>query len=1159
MDSKNQLAKKYKKLDHREHVLQRPNMYIGNVDQDTCLTWVLSDTEENKMIQKELTYVPGLYKIFDEILVNAIDHSIRLKMNKEDGSTVNLVKNIKVNIEQDTGYIEVYNDGDGIDIEKHPEHHIYIPELIFGHLLTSTNYDDKKERVIGGMNGLGAKACNIFSKHFVVETVDSKRKKLYKQEFCDNMSKRDDPKITSCAKKPYTLFRFLPDYEKFKMKSLSKDMYDLMVKRVYDACAVTEGDVNVYLNDKKLDYKNFEKYVDLYLGSKSEHCRVYEKIDDRWEVVASFNDEGGFQQISFVNGIWTIRGGKHVDYICNQLLKKLIDIAQKKKKDLSIKPQYIKDNLILFLKSTIVNPNFDSQTKETLTTPFSKFGSKPEISDKFVEKMYKSGIIEKAINIGTLLDTKTAKKTDGKKKSTITGIPSLDDANWAGTSKSRECTLILTEGLSAKTMAIAGISVVGRDKWGVFPLRGKVMNVKDTAAKKIYENQEIANLKKILGLESGREYESLDDLRYGRVMLMTDQDTDGSHIKGLIFNLFHSLWPSLMRTDGFEFICSMLTPIVKVFKGKDIKKFYSLPDFESWRKDNNNGNGWTVKYYKGLGTSTEQEAIEYFTQMKNVTYKWTTTGEKSSPSDESMDLAFNKSRADDRKEWLANYNRTDVVDYRDTEVSYEDFINKELIHFSNYDLERSIPSMCDGFKVSQRKILYGCLKKPLWEKEIRVAQLASYVSETSAYHHGEASLQMAITGMAQDFVGSNNINLLRPNGQFGTRIHGGKDASSPRYIYTLLHPLTKVIFNKDDNDILKHLDDDGFPVEPEFYLPIIPMILVNGTVGIGTGFSTNIPCYNPKDIVETIKNILNGKEVDYMNKENDLKPYYHGFQGKIDKLNGKWHSRGCYNRSTATKVEITELPVGVWTADFKELLEDMVSDKEGKYKNFPLKSYESHYSAQKVKFVLHFTSSASLETLMKTDDNGLTKLETELKLCTTKTLGTTNMYAFNEKGQITKFETAKHIIYEFVHMRMIYYKKRKEQQLDRLGKEINKLNNKIRFVLDVISNKIAVYKMKKVELEERLKELEFDMYDNSYDYLTKIPIYNFTTDKVKELQDEIKNKEVTIAELETLTESHMWMTDIEEFEKVYTSYIEERNKKNDEKGKGKISKYLKSS
>lgn len=1137
------IADKYQKLEQREHILVKPSMYIGSVEEDTYDVWVLdSESGDCKMVKKTIKYVPGLFKIFDEILVNAIDHSVRLKGLKDEDAKVNLVKNIKVKIDKQTGVIELFNDGDGIEIVKHPEHDMYIPQLIFGNLLTSTNYDDTQERLVGGTNGIGSKACNIFSKWFEVETVDATRKLQYTQKFEDNMSKTNEPQISKYTKKPYTIIRFQPDYERFGLKSLSTDMYQIMKKRVYDACAVTDNDINIFFDDVKLDYKNFEKYVDLYIGSKDAHTRVHEKINERWEIVASYNNFNGFEQVSFVNGIWTIKGGKHVDYILNQITKKLTEMISKKKKDVSVKPQTIRDNLILFVRSTIVNPAFDSQSKETLTTPQTKFGSKAEVSDKFIDKLYKSGIVEKILEISEMNETKKLQKTDGKKRNVIKGIHKLDDANWAGTSKSAECTLILTEGDSAKTMVLAGLSQVGRDRYGVFPLKGKVMNVKDTSVKKISDNEEITNLKKIIGLEANKNYETIDDLRYGRIMLITDADTDGSHIKGLVFNLFHTLWPSLIKTN--KFMVSMITPIVKAIHTsgkKDTLSFYCLTDYDNWKKaqdEQGTMKEWKIKYYKGLGTSTNEEAQDYFKVLKTVKYKYS-----EEQSDESLDLAFNKKKADERKAWLSQYNRQEILDYNRDEVSYEDFINKELIHFSNYDVERSIPSIVDGFKVSQRKIMFGCFKRNLVSNEIRVAQLASYVSENACYHHGEASLQAAITSLAQNFVGANNINVLKPNGQFGTRVQGGKDAGAPRYIYTLLNDITSTIFNKQDNGVLNYLDDDGVGVEPEYYVPIVPMVLINGAIGIGTGFSTNIPSYNPEDILYVLRCLLNDEE---MIPDYDLKPWYLGFQGQIEKTNGKYVSKGCYNKLSATKIEVTELPVGFWTEDFKILLEDML-DKN-------LKQYESYYTDKKVNFVLHFPNADVLNSYMEVESNGYTKFENEFKLVSSKNLSTTNMYLYNSRGQIQKYDTAIDIIKEFYHVRIEYFKKRKQYICQKLEEDMAVMQNKIRFIRAVVSGDIQVSKLKKIELEGRLKTDDYMKVDDTYDYLLRIPIYNLTTDKVEDLEKAYKKAEDNLNEVKAKTEKQMWVEELDLFDNDYKKFINDFYQKfNNDDGKVKKS------
>jgi DNA topoisomerase II len=1095
------VSSKYKKLEPREHVLARPGMYIGSVDSDEVNCWIYSD----EMKYDTISYISGLYKIYDEILVNVLDHVVRCT------GTSKPVKQIKVNICGETGKIEVYNSGEGIEIEKHDVHDVYIPELIFGNMLTSTNYDDEEERTIGGQNGIGAKACNIYSTKFTIETVDSTRNKHYYQEFHDNMSKKTEPQITKYTKIPFTKITFIPDYAKFGVNKLSKDMFYLMKKRVYDMCALTPTDVKVSFNDEKIETKNFETYTNLYLGASKTDCpRVYlNDENDRWNVCVSSSNQG-FQQVSFVNGIYTLKGGKHVEYILNQITKKLCEMILKKRKA-TVKQHIVKDNLFIFVKAVINNPTFDSQTKETLTTPYSKFGSKFDMDDKMIEKIYKLDVVQKVIDISLSKDTQDAKKTDGRKKTTIRGIAKLDDANWAGSAKSSQCILILTEGDSAKSMAISGLSEVGRDKYGVFPLKGKIMNVKDLNTKRINENDEISNLKKIMGLETNKVYTSVDELRYGSIMILTDADADGSHIKGLLFNLFHSMWPSLMKLD--KFMISMLTPIIKITKGKHEKSFYTLTEYDNW-KNENESNGWNVKYYKGLGTSTNKEAKEYFKNMKCINYTWEDT------SNENIELAFNKKRADDRKTWLYSYDKNNILQTASsnsiTDISYSDFINKDLIHFSNYNVERSIPNICDGLKLSLRKILYCCIKRNLY-KEIKVAQLAGYVSEHGGYHHGEASLQDAIIGMAQTFVGSNNINILSPNGQFGTRIQGGKDSASPRYIHTELNKIIPYIYHPDDNDILEYTYDDGVKTEPTFYIPIIPMILINGTSGIGTGFSTNVPSFNPKDVIQNLENLMDNKEMVSM------EPWFRGFKG----TNTNGVSKGCYKKVTKTKIEITELPIGYWTEDFKTNLESYI-EKNPKI----IKDYESHYTEKSVHFTIHFQSAEVLDNLLTYNENkDCTNLEIELKMTSTRQLSATNMHLYSSSGNIKKYDDYFEILQEFYTTRMRMYAKRKKFKMDKLQQDLKFMNSKIKFITDIIESKLNINNVKKQTIIDYLEHNEFPIYDDGYEYLLRMPVYSLTHEKKTELEKEYENKSLDMKTLEALTEIELWKHDLQELKK----------------------------
>lgn len=1087
---KKSIEEKYQMKDLREHILTRPDSYIGNVKNVVDELYIL---EGSKMVKKSVSYNPGLLKLFDEILVNAIDHSVN------DPT----VTQIKVTVDSDNNEISVFNDGSGIPIELHKEYKIYIPELLFGNLLTSSNYDDTEERTTGGRNGLGGKCTAIFSKNFTVETVDSVSLKKYIQTFSNNLLEKTIPKITNAkSQKSYTKITFQPDLERFGMKKFDADIISLIEKRVYDCAACTRKTVNVFYNGVMIKFKTFEKYVDLYVGNKSEKKRVFQSSGESnqdWEIACCLSETDKMEQVSFVNSICTINGGKHVDYIQNQISKKLFELIQSKNKNLTIKQNYIKEKLFIFLKSTVINPSFSSQTKEFLTTNTKDFGFKFEVSDDFITKLSKCGIVEEIVAFAKHKENRElSKTTDGKKKNKIK-VSKLDDANWAGTSKSSQCTLILTEGDSAKTFAISGLSVVGRDKYGVFPLRGKLLNVRDASTKKLMENKEISELKTIIGLQQDKVYKDLNELRYGKIMILTDSDVDGYHIKGLIMNMFHASWPSLMKFP--DFITAMKTPIVKATKGKYVKEFYTLSEYNSW-KNTSGANSWTIKYYKGLGTSSSAEAKEYFKSLdKNiVNYNW------DKKSNESIELAFDKKHADKRKEWIGGYDPNSIIEVAENNVNFTDFVNKELVHFSVSDLSRSIPSIADGLKPSQRKILFYMLKKDI-TKEIKVSQLAGYISAETSYHHGPASMEGTIIGMAQDFTGANNVNLLEPIGQFGSRLESGKDSASSRYINTKLADITKKLFPKEDYEVLKYLDDDGQSIEPEYYIPIIPMVLVNGSEGIGTGYSSFVPRYNPKDIIKNLNNLMNGLPMI------EIHPYYNGFKGTIEaSKENSYEIRGVYRVISDTKIEVCELPVGKSTNDYKEFL-----DSEGMEKT--IKDFQNYSTEECVKFVVEFRSPEFLQKIIKSGE-----IYKEMKL--SKTISITNMNLFNSKGVIQKYTSPNEIIEEFYKLRLDFYNKRKEYLLSKYNKEYEILESKIRFIMAIIDERLYVFKKSKAEIEEQLITLIFPRVEKTFRYLTDMPIYSFSKEKIEELVKSKKNIKDSITDLEESDLSDLWIEDL---------------------------------
>mmetsp|Transcript_42533 Transcript_42533/g.77927 ORF Transcript_42533/g.77927 Transcript_42533/m.77927 type:complete len:1238 (-) Transcript_42533:257-3970(-) len=1099
----------YQKKTQVEHILLRPDTYVGSVEWQDDQLWVWND-KKGQMEYRGISYVPALYKIFDEILVNAADNLQRdPKMNA-----------IKVDIDAKKGRIKVWNNGKGLPVEIHKKHKVFVPELVFGHLLTSDNYDDSERKVTGGRNGYGAKLTNIFSTKFVIETCD--KGKVYKQEWTKNMTQKGKPNIKRKAGQSYTQVEFYPDWKKFGMTNLDADTLALMQRRVFDVAGTSGGRCDVTLNGKKLKMKSFADYCALFHSGEG---YAHANFGKRWEVLVARSDGDGFQQCSFVNSISTPKGGTHVQYIVDQLTDAIVTKASRLHKGCDVKKVHVRTHLWVFINCLIENPAFSSQTKEQMTLKPAKFGSSCNLSSSFINEVLDStGIVDAVVaeasaKMTLMADKETKKGNTGKR---VLGIPKLEDANDAGGPESKHCTLILTEGDSAKALAVAGLSVIGRDKYGVFPLRGKPLNVRDVTQKQMMENKEIMNIVKILGLSFGNRSASAKDMRYGSIMIMADQDYDGSHIKGLLINLFHHWWPSLLANN--KFVQEFVTPIVKATRGSDVVQFFTQNEYEIWKKKHDNGRGYKIKYYKGLGTSTAAEAKDYFKAIDNhqLYFKW-----KGSGDGKLIDMAFNKKKADMRKSWMNKYKEGTFVDHSKPTLSYNDFVNKELVQFSRYDLMRSVPNIIDGFKPTQRKIAFCCFKRNL-KNDAKVAQLVGYVAEHSAYHHGEVSLSGAIIGMAQDFVGSNNINLLVPSGQFGTRLQGGKDAASARYIYTRLSPITRLIFSPLDDPILNYLNEEGQKIEPYWYCPIIPMVLVNGAEGIGTGWATSIPNYDPREIIANMRLFIKRKKMKI------IRPWYRGFAGTIKPSGekGKYDSIGVATELTgkAVGLEITELPLRRWTQDYKEFLQTMLPGSDKKTK-IQLGDVREYHSEGKCHFILKMTGH-ELKTVKSEGIENFFKLKTNI--------AETNMVLFDSDGRIKRYKNVVEIMYEFAKIRLKMYDKRKKYMVEKLTLEKELLSNRARFIGMIIAKKLHVNNRKKADLIKDLSRYKFRKFGDTkaprtgYEYLLVMHIVSLTLEKKKELEKLLDDKTKELTKLKKTTIQTMWSEDLDRLEAAVT-------------------------
>lgn len=1184
--AKKTVEETYKGLTQHEHILLRPDTYIGSINMSEELMWIYDEALE-KIVKKKISYLPGLYKLYDEVIVNAADRIV-------NDATCN---KIEITIDKDSGLITVKNNGMGIPVEFHKVDQMYVPTMIFGKLLTGSNFDDNEEKITGGRNGYGAKLANIFSQKFSIETVDSDNQKKFKQEWSDNMYTASEPVITTCKSSSYTLVSFIPDFKRFKVTGLSDDMIALFCKRAYDIAGLHKG-TTVYFNGNKIKMTNFKSYIDYYKftedieGKGNETTIDYSNIIyfeiDRWQVALIYAPNQSFEQISYVNSICTYNGGSHVTYIIDQVTEKVKEKILKKDKDIKIKPQSIKDNLILFLNCTIVNPTFTSQVKDNLNTKIKDFGSTCVLLPKFYTALFKTDIVSYVIGAVQNKDQLKVNKKVTKNTRSLSDILKLEDAEKAGTKESHKCVLIVTEGDSAKALAVEGIKALKERQcyYGVYPLRGKPLNVREHSSTNILSNVEIAQLCRIIGLEIGNKNIDPSTLRYGRIMVMADQDYDGFHIRGLILSNFHCLWPNLLKAN--DFFTFFKTPIVKATKGKEVIEFFNNCDYQNW-KETSDGK-WHIKYYKGLGTSQNSEAKQYFknidnlmtsmiceesdhvltepTIKKKVTKKVTKKTVKDeevedeeednvddddddvtteikplykNPNTEAITLAFEKGRSDDRKVWVRN-DVNETLDYTKKVITIPEFIHKELIFFSRDDCKRSIPSL-DGLKPSQRKILFTVFKRNYVsnKSEVKVAQLAGAVSEIAAYHHGEASLQTAIVGMAQNYPTSNNINILAPSGQFGTRENNGADYAAPRYIYTYLDTLSQLIFRKEDNDILNYLDDDGLKIEPSLYYPIIPMLLVNGTTGIGTGFSTNVPKYSPIDLVNIIKDRLLGNEPNY-----DIIPFYRGFTGSIVKsVNdpNKYIVYGRYSVIDEKTFVITEIPIGYGSKSpfaYKQFLEELKNEKI-------IISHESKSSANPPRFTVTMDEDTLHEIITDKSIYKKFKLTSSLKI--------TNMYVYDVNNCIKRYKNVKQIIDDYYDLRYQKYVERKKFLIGKLEKELNILKWKVKFIEDYNNGTIEISNVKKIDIIKQLKDNNYPGIDDNdedegndstkYNYLLSMKLWDLTLEKVQQLLKAFKEKDQELKKVKNTTVEEQWTSELDEFLEQYNLWLEEMAK-NDE-------------
>ena len=1109
-----------------EHVLDRPSMYLGELEQ---VEKKMFYHDGNSLQFGNLKFSAGLAKIFDEAITNATENYQRQPGLKTP-----------IEVEINNKFFSIKNYGPSIAIEKQTSKidgkQYYIPEMTFSHLRVSSNYDDTQDRYLNGQNGVGIKLTNIFSTKFEIEIVNAGR--CYTQTFENNLSVINTPKITKSNSPNSVKIKCYPDFKRLGLTEIDKSNIMYLINRSFD-CVLTGKDI--IINKTIFKGQTFEQYAiehaKVLLNKRGQNDREpdFKQITKTSNIIGYIVPQSQHAVYSFVNGIYTSDNGKHVENF-QQQVKTLM-------KNDEVNPMLY---LLIFIDQAVNKPIFTSQAKTKLQTKCATSYTK---------------LIKTLLNnqdLKNLMFAKSLNKVNRLLKVKDPIYEKCMPAHKAGTAQAAKCTLFVTEGDSASGMVEQGFSILGHEYYGIFTLRGKVLNVRKASNEKIVNNVIVKNLLIQLGLELGKE---ATKLRYGRIVMVKDADVDGSAIMGLVYNIFYTLFPWLLKSNFFY---EFTTPAFQIIlKDGTKREFTTKLKFEEAVENLGNKIKF-IKYMKGLGSISDVDTKRYFKEFEKHLVKISLDEPKLTEDWMYMVYDQSKTAIEQRKQWVMECDPEEVLERADgmNEIKITEFMAYDNVHFAYDSCYRAIPSIYDGLKPSYRKILYTLLnsKKPYEFQKVFV--LAGDVTKFAKYMHGDASLHETIFSMMQYWMGSNNIPLLTNDGNIGNRLSLGQKHGAARYVFCMLSKIARLIFPEADDQLLEHVEEEGEEAEPKYYVPIVPLVLINGTTGIGTGFSSDIPLHNPFDCIEYIKAKLLNKPLPKINW------YYPGFKGEIQQVNNGYQTTGIFRWIDPTTqrdkwyestkigtsgtpldynpcfLEITEIPIGI---NYKSIIEQIIkllsgnkntSKKDKKDEDKPKKvKYDSKYWKQILAIREDTIPGSRVDTeqikITFKIDNPNGQLDDKFQIIPMKSvLTTTNMYAMNDKQLPEKFENIYEIIDRFYEMRYYYYELRKKYQLKQLITKCKKLNNQAKFIKAKVDGVIDTRGMKIAELNDWMVKHGFTMENNTFDY-----IYNFATTKretkeeYEKLMKEYHELRGQIDKLKKMTVAEMWIPELDELTK----------------------------
>ena len=1060
----------YKNLSPKEFIEQRGEIFIGSKKLEKNNLWTINNDKYEYM---QVEYVPACVSFFNELLTNCIDHITRSNIDYKNVEPCDLI-----DITFTDNSIRFYNNGVGINHKK--------IKSLFCDIYSGSNYGERKYK--GGSFGVGLKVVCFLAKYINVLSVCNGHQSIL--EFSNEVESKDSTLLNETYNKvdesDYTCIEVQLNYSCFGLKGLTEEIYNIFIRKILDAKIMIDKINSYFKLNVRLTLN--QKPIKTCLAELVENLNGYLINEFFFIGIKSDKNEINFGSVNATE----INTGSIINYYYKFLLTNLKKINDK------ITEKQIKDNIYFIVFDLVEDSEYDSNLKSCLKGKYT-----PTV--KLQESLLKDIFIE-------LTEFICSNKVVHEKKISnkdILNDTNLYDAKYAGSKKYDNCVLVIAEGKSALSAALAGLENFKKEErylYGAYALTGKLKNMEKYTNDDLEDKMVESKLKKVIGIEKRR---------YGYILLMTDSDSDGYHIRSLVINFIHVCVPDMLFNNR---ILILNTPLITFDFKKESYDFFTFEQFYDFKRTNPNFKiPNNITYMKGCGTIKKQDIKRIFNSFQDFKTTISVNKDNLENTIDTLKNLFGKITLQ-RKVW-ANSKTKINLDLNVKEFLCDEYLLSCLTIYAKELNIRAVPLFNDGLKEVQRKILYSLLFKQK-VKKMKLTEMASGITKECDYLHGETSMYESIIKLTQNNItGMITFPFIIADGHNGSRLCNGSDHAQARYLNVSLNDKTKYFFlNRQEKLFNYNKDELENNIEPKCLFPLIPLNFITVSKGLGFGFSHISFSYNIISLIEYLKGSSDKVEIEY-----------NRFTGTIDEDNedlNKIKMFGRYEIINDKEIQVQELPcLDLSVEKYKKELNNKIENKKHNIKTYHVDKYSEELEIN-IKFNQLPSSDESIYEILN------------LKSTATQILNfifyseddeENNGLIFYYKNVYQYLDSFKdNMINNIYKLRTLLAEEYKEQLL--------LIENKIRYINDIRNGDIKIDKFNTPYINNKLEELKYMKIDNNFDYLIDMTIRSLTNENIQVLTNKFNKIEEDLTYVVNTTNEEYYINELEKLKSIIDDY-----------------------